>query len=329
MEASPDGDKNTKSAWLYVGLISVFFLALFWSVDVSIVYFLSAIAVFCFFQYLRSEVKGFQWQQKKTSSYKKEARPNTRDDVLREIQKGFQSSGRTLSPNKLLRTVLTFIGLFFAFVFIRAFFSNDVTDSQENYYVANDFYDRGEYDSAAYYYRLASLENPGDAEIYYGRGNAFRNLNQYDSAIILYDQALALDSHHTNAMYYKGYTLYQQKRYREAVDATSQILVVNPNDQDAMLLIGDCYYSQTQYEKALEWYTVVYEGGYRSAILSHIMAYIYDTRGKTAEAIEFYQEAIGLDSTNVDVLIRLGELFPGEEGNVYRTKALQLSRQSN
>jgi hypothetical protein len=59
------------------------------------------------------------------------------------------------------------------------------------------------------------------------------------------------------------------------------------------------------------------------------MAYIYDTQGKTADAIKFYKEAIELDESRVEIYSRLGELLPGEEGNAYRTKALENSSENN
>lgn len=74
------------------------------------------------------------------------------------------------------------------------------------------------------------------------------------------------------------------------------------------------------------WYTQAYESGYRSSALSYVLAFIYDEQGKTSEAINFYKEAIEYDSTIVDIYTRLGELIPGEEGNVYRAKANQITQ---
>ena len=61
-------------------------------------------------------------------------------------------------------------------------------------------------------------------------------------------------------------------------------------------------------------------------MLCHIMAYIYDTKGDYAKAISFYQEALSYDSSIVDIYQRLGELIPGDDGNFYRTKAVQLKQ---
>ena len=57
------------------------------------------------------------------------------------------------------------------------------------------------------------------------------------------------------------------------------------------------------------------------------MAYIYDTKGDQEKATHLYQEALGYDSTRTDVYIRLGELFPGKDGEYYRDMARQLKEQ--
>ena len=77
-----------------------------------------------------------------------------------------------------------------------------------------------------------------------------------------------------------------------------------------MLLLGDSYYEEKNLDSAYVWYDKAYDLGERSAELSHLMAYILDERGQTAEAINFYKEAVGQDSARIDIYKRLGELEP-------------------
>jgi tetratricopeptide (TPR) repeat protein len=118
-----------------------------------------------------------------------------------------------------------------------------------------------------------------------------------------------------------------QNRYKDSIRETRKVTDNDPDNTNAILLIGDGYYSQTQYDSAMYWYNQAYDLDYRSAALSHVMAFIYDTQGQPQKAIPFYQEAIGMDSSLVDIYRRLGELIPGEEGNWYRTKAAQVYQQ--
>jgi hypothetical protein len=57
------------------------------------------------------------------------------------------------------------------------------------------------------------------------------------------------------------------------------------------------------------------------------MGYIYDQRGDQEKAIHLYQEALNYDSTRVEIYNRLGELFPGLDGEQYRITARELKRQ--
>ena len=76
----------------------------------------------------------------------------------------------------------------------------------------------------------------------------------------------------------------------------------------------------------MRWYEEAYAKGYRSAGLSHVMAYIYDIKGETQKAIPLYKEAISYDTTRTEIYTRLGELIQGEEGNEYRQKAAQYQK---
>jgi tetratricopeptide (TPR) repeat protein len=93
--------------------------------------------------------------------------------------------------------------------------------------------------------------------------------------------------------------------------------------------MGDSYYLQQQYDDAMIWYGNAYENGQvRSQALSHIMAYIFDTKGNYSRAIDLYKEALSYDSTVIEITKRLGELLPGEDGRFYREQAIKL-QQSN
>ncbi|HMD81728.1 MAG TPA: hypothetical protein VKE92_10500, partial [Anaerolineales bacterium] len=94
-----------------------------------------------------------------------------------------------------------------------------------------------------------------------------------------------------------------------------------------MLVMGDCYYAQDNYVDAMVWYENAYEnGGIRGAMLCYIMGYIYETRQENERAIELYKEALTYDGTIVDIYQRLGRLIPGDEGNAYRAKAIELQK---
>lgn len=317
---SDDHGKSGRN-WLYAGLLSLFFLALLWSVDASIVYFLLAIAVFSFFQFFLKSYKSNRKEKPRQEYYHQSSTStNNFSDLLRDLKRNFETADQ--NKKTIIRVVIAITSVFIFFTFIESLFSESESTPIQ-YTLARDFLDRGEYDSAAYFFRQAAIENPDDPEVYYFWGNTYMYQSRYDSAITLYDLALERNQYYGEAQYNKGYVLYQQKRYTEASDEALKILEYQDDDTNAQLLLGDCSYSQGQLEEALTWYNKAYEAGYRSGILCYLIAYIYDTQGQSDKAITLYKEALSLDSTYVDIYSRLGELIPGDEGNLYRTKAAQ------
>lgn len=323
-----------RKLWLIVFGIFLISLSLLWSVDKSLVYFLLGGAAFSLFralqlQFTKSETNTASLLEENYEAYA----PSHSWIIWENIKAIFkkESSGpQTPQQVKVFITlVLGFIGFVFFAIFISVIFGESSTDSysSENYQRATDFYNNQQYDSAAYYYGQVLRNDPENAELYYERGNAFFNANTIDSALVMYDQVLVLEPQHEQAQFNKASIYYNRKNYREAIDETKKIMVYNPDYVNGMLLIGDSFYNQSQLDSALRWYEGAYVQGYRSAILCHLMAYIYDVKGQTNKSIDLYREAIGQDSSIVDIYTRLGELVPGEEGNWFRQKAVQLQQQ--
>jgi tetratricopeptide (TPR) repeat protein len=322
----PHGRKR----WIIIFCVCLLILSIFWSVDKSVFYFLLAGCAFSFFKILHL---GKTYHPiRKNTAFEKAYEVHKPSQIwllwqeVREIFKKGSSGPQTPQQTRIfVALVAGFIGLVFFIPILAALFGSDASNESSNYYQrAQEYYNNQQYDSAAYYYKFVIDNDPENPELFFERGNAFLNANNTDSALIMYDYALALSPEHQQAQYNKGYIYFNRKSYRQAIDETRKIMEYAPDYTDAMLLIGDSFYNQSQLDSALRWYEGAYTMGYRSAILCHLMAYIYDTKGETSKAIGLYKEAIGQDSTITDIYVRLGELVSGEEGNWYRKKALQV-----
>lgn len=323
-----------RKLWRIVFVISLVSLSLLWSVDKSLVYLLLGGAAFSLFRVFQLRVTKSETNTAIPVEDDYEAYAPSQSWMIWEDLKAIFRKGSSgpQSPQQVkvfITLVLVFIGFIFFTIFISVIFGEGSTDSysSENYQRATDFYNNQQYDSAAYYYGQVLRSDPENAELYYERANAFFNANNTDSALVMYDQVLALNPQHEQAQFNKASIYYNRKSYRAAIDETKKIMAYNPDYVNGMLLIGDSFYNQSQLDSALQWYEGAYGQGYRSAILSHLMAYIYDVKGQTDKSIDLYREAIGQDSSIVDIYTRLGELVPGEEGNWFRQKAAQLQQQ--
>jgi len=329
-ESYNDG-KGTRRVWIIIGCASLAGLAIVWSVDPSINYILLAIVLFSLFKILYSiSPSAKQSGLEEASVYVNEAReyrPSQAWIFWQQIVEAFRKNASNTGAQRgkiFVALVAGFIGFIFLVTILSAIFGGNVTDDLEEVYRATDYYNRQQYDSAAYFYKLAIAKDPENASLYFERGNAFLNSEKTDSALMMYDETLAREPQHYQSQYNKGYIYFNRKNYRQAIDETKKIMAYNPDYTDAMLLIGDSFYNQSQLDSALQWYEGAYAQGYRSAVLCHLMAYIYDTKGQTGTAINLYKEAIGQDSTIKDIYVRLGEIVSGEEGNWFRMKASRM-----
>ena len=324
---STDDRSGRRKIWLIIFCVSLFVLAILWSVDPSIFYLLTGMAAFSFYKILQNrninrEEPVYEHTHRQTSYGK----PSFWDE-LRDLSR--QAPYDKRKKTKLLSFIIAgFVGLVLFMIILSAIFSDgSATDASQARQRANDYYSREVYDTAVYFFGQAIQNDPENADIYLERGNAFLNSNKADSALLDYDKAILLNPGYKEAYYNKGLIYYNRKQYRNSINQTKKAVEIDPAYSDAMLLIGDDFYNSSQLDSAMVWYEGAYSNGYRSAALSHIMAYIYDTKGNMQRAIPLYKEAISYDTTRTEIYTRLGELVTGEEGNMYRQKAARYQRQ--
>lgn len=316
-------------------------MALSWSIDTSLVYILFGIAVYflflCFYNRPFRKNKFSRFEKASTASSPASEPSTTVSDAVKNIfQKNpaYKESADTQLPKlplaanrKTIKAVV--LGVFATiFIFLIGSVVSTDEDSDESvfyYQTAEQNYWSQNYDSAYLNYRKAWKLNPDYAEAVLGYGNVLTMRKQQDSAMIMIDRALEINPDYKEASYSKALVYYNQEKYSESIGVLKQVIDDNPDYYDAMLLIGDAFYAQTKYDEAIPYYENAYtNGGARSRMLCHIMAYIYDTKGDYDKAIDLYKEALSYDSTVVDIYKRLGELIPNEDGNFYRIQAVKL-----
>lgn len=333
--ARSEKETQKKKANVYFIIASVLLalMALLWSVDDAFIYiFLGAAAFFLFLGFYNRPVKtdytsphsAFQRADRQSAGQRS-------PDVFRALREIFyrQANSPQQKSRVIALAVAFFTFTFFFLIFLSVIFSDSETSSGTGdlFQKAEQFRWNGEYDSAAFYYRQVLSEDPDHMEALLGSGNNWLAKGAYDSAVAMFDRVLDADAYHDEARYGKAVGLHYKKSYRQSLNETLKIVQANPDHAEAVVLTGDNYYMQQRYDSAMYWYESAYEKGQRSAWLCHVMGYLYDTKGDQKKAIDLYKEALGYDSTRTDVYVRLGELFPGEEGEFYRNMARQLKEQ--
>lgn len=313
-------------------------MALFWSVDSSIVYIFLGIA--CFFLFLGFYSRPRTVVKNEPRSYRSHAQrdyPGATESVEDKIKEIFQrkssaTRAHTTDPMVKGRKIVLAVGIGFFVLFtipfvVALFGSDDLNESRFYYMAAQNHFEAQQYDSAFLEYRRALVLDPEYAEAMVGYGQVLVIRNERDSAVQYFDRALAINPDYAEATYRKAQVWYDQKKYSEATSILTPLLIEQPEFYSAMLVMADCYYAQDNYVDALPWYETAYqEGGVRGFNLCYIMGYIYETRQENERAIELYKEAITYDDTVADIYLRLGQLIPGDEGNAYRARAIELQK---
>jgi tetratricopeptide (TPR) repeat protein len=256
------------------------------------------------------------------------------EDKIKQIfqRKSQTTSAQTTDAMAKGRKIALAVGIGFFVLFtipfvVALFGSDDLTESRFFYMAAQNHFDAQQYDSAYTEYRRALALDPEYTEAMVGYGRCLFVRNERDSAVLIFDRALAVNPDYGEATYRKAQVYYDQKKYGEATTILTPLLIDEPEFYYAMLVMGDCYYALDNYVDALVWYENAYEnGGIRGSDLCYIMGYIYETKQENARAIELYKEALTYDDSIVDIYKRLGQLLPGDEGNAYRAKAIELQR---
>ena len=328
-----NGKTLRKSKLYWIGV--VFFLmmmALLWSLDSSFVYLTLGGAIFCLFMALWRRPGG---THRPTPSYS-QFTPGTeqgqpKNVFLSDIQEIFKpkstyqsSRPKTSVADKNKRAqmiaLVTFFTIFLAAFILPIFLTENSSseDPSEYYNKGAQFEAEGQYDSAIRYYQLALADDPESTEALQNYGNLLLSNERYDEAIAIYNKALDVNPDHEFARYAKALAYYYKKNYSSSLKELLALLEKSPAYYDAMVLAGDDYYMDNRYDSAIYWYEEAYSNGVRTVGLCNVMAYIYDQKGNQEKAIPLYQEALNYDSTRVDIYQRLGELFPGPDGEEYR-----------
>jgi tetratricopeptide (TPR) repeat protein len=328
MQTPDTSEQKRKRARLYfiLAVVSLFILALVWSLGAFFVCALLGITIF----FAALGLLAWPWQ-KRTGAYEYRERSYQKTTSSNTSSKDFAgTSGQTkYTPSPTLKKKLAIVGVVIVFVFSIALFivlsvitSPDESEAaDQNLQTATQYHNEQQYDSAYIYYERYRLQHPDDVNAIFEMGNAAWNMNRLDSAVRLYDEVLVKDPSHENARINKASIYFNQKNYSSAETELKTLLDKSATNLDAMQLLGDVYYNQDKYTEALHWYERAYNSGQRNDWICYVMGYLYEAKNDNARAITLYKEALQYDTTTGDIYKRLGDLIPGKDGDVYRQRA--------
>lgn len=147
--------------------------------------------------------------------------------------------------------------------------------------------------------------NPESIDDLTNRGNDFYNQAQYDSALKYYDRVLELAPDNQYALYNKSLVYHSKQEYRLAIALARRCINLYPEYGYAYYLLGDEYNAVSKPDSALVCYEQAYNLEVRDFDLLKNLGDAYANKNNSANAVRYYKEAIGQDSTQVAVYQQL------------------------
>jgi tetratricopeptide (TPR) repeat protein len=309
----PSSPSNWSRICFIAGCVVLFFMALFWSVDKSLISIFVGVSVFFFFLSYFTKPQIAQPDDRY-----QQPPPINEESLFTLFQKMFVKNGGPSSQPvrntdqrvKAITMTIFIFGMVIFFIVMVGLISSGSDSYSDNFVQAEQFRLDSKYDSAKIYYHRVLADEQENVPSHIGLGNVFLSENNYDSSRYYFTKAISLDEDSEEARYGKALGYYYQKDYRSSLKESFALLKRSPEHSDGVLLTGDNYYSQERYDSAMYYYEGEYARGTRTAGLSHVMAFIYDTKGQQEKAIGLYKETLSMDSTRVGIYDRLSELEP-------------------
>ena len=190
----------------------------------------------------------------------------------------------------------------------------NIDDSRKYYEIANNYFDKGQYDKAIENYNMAILLNPIFSEAYFGRALSFYKMKDYDKAIKDYSKAIELDPKNPIIYNNRGDAYYRKQNYTEAIKDYDKAIMLNQNYMKAYYNRGLCYASLEAYDKAIEDFKMVTKLKPEFPEAWHLLGLAYEYNEDLDNAISAYEKALELKPDFIEARAHLGSAKSKKEG---------------
>ena len=170
-------------------------------------------------------------------------------------------------------------------------------------------------DKALEAYVMAYTINPQYTKAYISAGAMFKQKKSYDSAIEAYRKAVALDPSDKNALLGLGSVYSSQEKYTEAEQcfrSALKLLKAGEKDAETNYNLSIVLYAQGKKTDSLQYAKAAYDAkeSVKDSKMKASIAYNYalncHDNKMSEQALKLYQEAVLLDSKNINAKVNLG-----------------------
>jgi tetratricopeptide (TPR) repeat protein len=145
------------------------------------------------------------------------------------------------------------------------------------------------------------------SSLYFWRGKCYINLNKVKEAKDDYDLAISSGNTSIDVIWERAWAYYNLKEYVKAVADYTAVIAAKQNDKEALAKLyywrGISYFSNNNNQAALDDLILAEKYGTSSQNLYWNMAKLYNSSGKYAESVLYYDMAISKGSDKKDLAI--------------------------
>ncbi len=156
--------------------------------------------------------------------------------------------------------------------------------------------------------------NLGPAEIAYQSAQQFLSAGKYDEAIANLQNAVSIKPGYLEAWSQLGSAYSNRQSYDKGVEAYSKALELSPGDEGLISAIGYNYLRLENWDKADEYFKMLLEKDPNHYNGNVNLAFIAQKRGRTQDAIQFYETALNSNAADATTMGTLAGLYE-ELGN--------------
>jgi tetratricopeptide (TPR) repeat protein len=119
----------------------------------------------------------------------------------------------------------------------------------------------------------------------------------YEEALDLFQQARKEDPKSSTAAFYLGLTYKIQENYKDSIPPLRDAVTLTPRIKEAVVELADSLYQTDNFKETLEWIAVGEREGIQPAKLQFLKGLTLAKEGKSAEAVQAFEKAKGLDGS--------------------------------
>lgn len=149
-----------------------------------------------------------------------------------------------------------------------------------------------------------------NAHAYYNRGCAYQAGGQYESALADYDQAIALKPDYTNAIYNRALVYESLENYKQALSGYKSVISQNPSYKiDVYYKLGTVYQDMGMYNEALNAYNDAIKLDSLNVEGYLLKGDVYIEKEMYDSAIFEYNKALKFSPDNMHIIFRRGKIY--------------------